>query len=111
MSRLPRRPTRVKPPLRGRAATKQYRGNFAPVASIRRPLNSHGSGRYWQNQSLATKSPVPHRPLPPESAPIEKDLKEPQYPTDVDRSPNRFRIWFAVLFIVVSGLLLLSRLL
>ena len=36
MNRLPRRTTRVKPPLRGRAATQHYRGQYAPL-SIARP--------------------------------------------------------------------------
>ncbi|MEO1508333.1 MAG: hypothetical protein AAFU84_11850 [Cyanobacteria bacterium J06633_23] len=67
MSRLPRRPLRVKPPLRGRAATRQYRGKFAPVASVRRPLRAYGtrplSPPYEEIKPPSSPKPVSDPPI------------------------------------------------
>mgnify|MGYP001804448324 FL=1 len=77
MSRLPRRPLRVKPPLRGRAATRQYRGEFAPVASVRRPLRPYGSAAYSQDRTPLT--PPCEKPQPPAIPPevIEPPITPP----------------------------------
>ena len=67
MSRLPRRSSRVKPPLRGRAATQHYRGEFAPVASVHRPTRPlyspqkhHGSSCSGTEQPLTLYQKLKH---------------------------------------------------
>lgn len=76
MTRLSRRASRVKPPLRGRAATQHYRGEYAPVASIRHPLPSR---RPTIQSSKSKKYPIsppdPTREIP---APLPKKTAPPQ---------------------------------
>lgn len=75
MTRLPRRhASRVKPPLRGRAATKQYRGEFAPVASVRRPLSSHVSPQEPPCKEINPPTLPPKDVEPPITHPDETSL-------------------------------------
>lgn len=115
MSRLPRRPSRVKPPLRGRAATKHYRGEFAPVASVRRPLKARGPMLSPPPQK--TKPPVPDPvpdpgiPCPPPKPDLYADLfKFYQSLVRLLRSLSQSWQWLLVVAIVLSSLLLLSQL-
>ena len=122
MSRLPRRPLRVKPPLRGRAATRQYRGEFAPVASVRRPSRPYSSARtpltspYKEPKPPIvppgdTEPPITHpHTNGPHTHGIYADLVE------LYKSWGRFLQtlgkpwnWLLVLAIVLSSLLLLNR--
>ena len=117
MSRLPRRSSRVKPPLRGRAATKQYRGEFAPVASVRRPLGAYGSRLSPSHQKM--KLPICPEPVPNPPVPIPPSPKSGLYADLVRfyKSLGRFLRamdqpwqWLLAAAIVLSGLLLLSQL-
>ncbi|MBE9066696.1 hypothetical protein IQ260_08525 [Leptolyngbya cf. ectocarpi LEGE 11479] len=113
MSRLPRRPSRVKPPLRGRAATQHYRGEFAPVASVRRPLNIYGS-RLLSPPHQERKPPIPAPdspiPRPPSQSELYADLAE--FYKRLGRLLRRIdQPWQWLLLasaIVLSSLLLLS---
>lgn len=115
MSRLPRRSSRVKPPLRGRAATKHYRGEFAPVASVRRPLKARGPTLSPPHQEIKPPIPVPmpdpRIPCPPPKTSPYADLAE-FYKRWVKllRSLDQPWQWLLVVVIVLSGLLLLSQL-
>ena len=109
MSRLPRRPLRVKPPLRGRAATKHYRGEFAPVASVRRPLRPYGSAPYPQTR-------IPLTPPCDKKKPSEDKNSLYAELVELYKSWGRFFQslgkpwnWLLVLAIVLSSLLLLNR--
>ncbi|MGD1948238.1 MAG: hypothetical protein ACFB14_01150 [Leptolyngbyaceae cyanobacterium] len=100
MSRLPRRTLRVKPPLRGRAATQHYRGEFAPISAVNRPLRP----------SYTTRALPGKRQKPPEQP-------HPKPPQDYDSGPsgNLFDSqkrwpWLVVIALVVISLLLLERL-
>ncbi len=122
MTRLPRRTLRVKPPLRGRAAslkgqaaTRHYQGEFAPVASVRRPRRPYGAER-------PVPPPYPGPPSPPggPEAPVPQPPKTSLYADLVQlyRSWGRFLRsldqpwqWLLALAIVFSSLLLLNRLL
>ena len=118
MSRLPRRPSRVKPPLRGRAVTKQYRGEFAPVASVRRPLRAYGS-RPLSPSHQKMEPPICPEPVPNPPVPIPPSPKSGLY-ADLFRFYKRLERllrsmdqpwqWLLAAAIVLSGLLLLSQL-
>ncbi|MEM7061769.1 MAG: hypothetical protein AAF572_01210 [Cyanobacteria bacterium P01_B01_bin.77] len=113
MSRLSRRPSRVKPPLRGRAATKHYHGEFAPVASVRRPLKAHGSGLLPPRQEIKPpiSVPDPRMPCPPPKPGLYANLVE-FYKSWVKllRSLNQPWQWLLAIAIILSSLLLLSQL-
>ncbi|MGD1853368.1 MAG: hypothetical protein ACFB2W_03875 [Leptolyngbyaceae cyanobacterium] len=114
MSRLPRRPSRVKPPLRGRAATQHYRGEFAPVASVRRPLRAYGSRTLLpsqeRKQSVVCKpEPDSSTPKPPPSlyADLVKFYKSwVRFLQDLNQPWQ----WLLAIAVVLTGLLLLSQL-
>jgi len=121
MSRLPRRPLRVKPPLRGRAATQHYRGEFAPIASVRRPSRPYGSAPAPYPQ---VRIPL-EEPKPPVVPPLEDTEVPPTHPPDnglyedlaeLYKSWGRFlrsldtpKKWLLALAIVLGSLLLLNR--
>ncbi len=120
MSRLPRRPLRVKPPLRGRAATKHYRGEFAPVASVRRPLRSYGSTPYLQTRAPLTPPCEEPKPpvIPPEvtDPPLTHPHNKSLYADLIEFYKSWVRLdkpwkWLLTLAVVLSSLLLLNRLL
>lgn len=106
MTRLPRHASKVKPPARGRAATRQYRGEFAPIASVRRPLPPYGSP-----QELPCKEIDP--PItPPHEASLFADIVQ-FYKSFIRllETSNQPWQWLLALATVLSGLLLLNRLL
>ncbi|MBX2863764.1 MAG: hypothetical protein KTR27_09420 [Leptolyngbyaceae cyanobacterium MAG.088] len=124
MSRLPRRSVRVKPPLRGRAATKQYRGNFASLTTVRRPSRPYGSaplppGReplYPPPGEVVPPMKPPQDVAPPATYPPENSLYADL--VDLYKRWGRFLRgldqpwqWLVALAIVLSSLLLLNRLL
>ena len=116
MSRLPRRSLRVKPPLRGRAATRQYRGEFAPVASVRRPVHARGptlSPPPWEiEHPIPGPMPDPNTPCPPPKSSLYADLVA-FYKGWVRflRSLDQPWQWLLAIAIVLSSLLLLNRVL
>lgn len=115
MTRLPRRSSRVKPPLRGRAATKQYRGEFAPVASVRRPLNARGPMLSPPHQKIEhpIPLPLPEPPIPcppPKTSPYADLVELYKRWGRLLRSLDQPWQWLLVMAIVLSGLLLLSQL-
>lgn len=121
MSRLPRRTSRVRPPLRGRAATKAYRGDFAPLASVRHPRSPYGSTGYTQRErptpppyQAPTVPPArPESPIPtPSETSLFADLVQfykswGRLLRNLDQSWQ----WLLALGIILSSLLLLHRLL
>ena len=115
MSRLPRRPSRVKPPLRGRAATQSYRGEFAPVASVRRPLKAHGTQLPMPPPQTIAPPVCPEPPTPPTDCPPPKtglyaDLVEfyKKLWILLQRINQPWQWLLIVLAIILSGLLFLS---
>lgn len=120
MTHLPRRTLRVKPPLRGRAATKQCRGKFAPITSVHRPLSPYGSGGLREGSPISpspeTGQPAPAPPIFPNPPLHDKGL----YADLVDfykrwgrflRSLDSPWQWLIVLAIVLTSLFLLNQLL
>ena len=109
MTRLPRQPSRVKPPLRGRAATQSYRGEFAPIASVRYPQRPHGS-RFHPPIS-------PSCPEQPISPPLERKslygklLKFYQHLIRLIQSLKQPWQWLIALTLILCSLLLLNQLL
>ena len=105
MTRLPRQPSRVKPPLRGRAATKSYRGEFAPIASVGYPQRPYGSPFY---------PPCPEQPAPP---PLQRKnlcadlLRFYQHLICLIQSLKQPWQWLIALTLVLLSLLLLNQLL
>ncbi|MEM1251453.1 MAG: hypothetical protein AAGI69_03385 [Cyanobacteria bacterium P01_H01_bin.21] len=113
MSRLSRRSPRVKPPLRGRAVTKHYRGEFAPVASVRRPLTTRSPALSHPGRKL--KPPIstspPFNPCPPPKIGLHAKLvKFYQHWVKLLRSLNQPWQWLLAVVIVLSSLILLSQL-
>ena len=126
MNRLPRRWSRLKPPLRGRAATRQYRGEFAPVTSVRRPLQPYSSGGFLPVQSLPLTEKIAPPASPSESSEPPTALLSQSSPkgdlyaklVELYKSSGRLLRdldqpwqWLVVFAIVVTSLLLLNRLL
>ena len=113
MSRLPRRTLRVKPPLRGRAATRHYRGEFAPIAAVRRPVIARGPMLSPPHQEIKPPIPVPPSPIPcpPPKTGLYADLVE-FYKRWVRllRSLDQPWQWSLAVAVVLSSLLLLSQL-
>ncbi len=122
MTRLPHRTSRVKPPLRGRAATQQYRGNFAPITSLRRPLSPYGSAPFPRGQEPLCP---PHREVPanPPNDAGPPSTHPPQDNLYADlvkfykqwgrflRNLDQPWQWLVALTLVLSALLLLNHLL
>lgn len=109
MTRLPRRSLRVKPPLRGRAATKSYRGEFAPIASVRYPQRPYGSPFH-----SPISPPCPEQPISP--PPKRKSLYAAllrfyQHLIRLIQSLEQPWQWLIVLTLVLFSLLLLNQLL
>ncbi|MEM9092725.1 MAG: hypothetical protein AAGC93_28855 [Cyanobacteria bacterium P01_F01_bin.53] len=73
MTRLSRHTSRVKPPLRGRTATQHYRGEYAPIASIRRPLPSPRPTMQSSKSKEYPISPPDSKRDIPDSSPKETD--------------------------------------
>ncbi|MEM9803779.1 MAG: hypothetical protein AAF959_00745 [Cyanobacteria bacterium P01_D01_bin.56] len=123
MSRLPRRPSRVKPPLRGRAATKAYYGTFAPVQSRRHLIKSPSSGAYRRDIYLpappysgvepSVPMPTPDMPSPRPTPPLpESDLANLyKHWGRLLRGLDEPWKWLLLTVILLSGLFLLGRLL
>ncbi|MDV3353516.1 hypothetical protein QGP82_32875 [Leptothoe sp. LEGE 181152] len=116
MTRLPRHASKVKPPLRGRAATKQYRGEFAPVASVRRPLHPYGSPQELPCKEIDPPTLPPKDVDPPITPPHKTSLFADivQFYKSFARlleTLNQPWQWLLALATVLSGLLLLNRLL
>lgn len=116
MSRLPRYRSRVKPPLRGRAATKApLGGTFAPIQSVRYPTRPRGAGAHRPPAYPDVEQPVSPKP----EVPVSPSPRPPHSDT-----PNLYRHWgrflrsldqpwkwLLVAVIVLSSLLLLNQLL
>ncbi|WP_215608218.1 hypothetical protein [Leptothoe spongobia] len=119
MTRLPRRASRVKPPLRGRASTRHYHGDFAPIASVRRPLRSYNSRPLTRLSCPEQEIKSPGNPSGPEQ-PHPHEPKPSLYADLVEfykswgrflRSLEKPWQWILAIAIVLSSLLLLNRLL
>ena len=103
MSRLPRHASRIKPPLRGRAATKHYRGEFAPITSTHHPLKPPYSSQTLPKEPKPSKPPHLEKPITP----------EPSSPTNNSLYSDLFNfykkwIWLIALAAVLIGLLLFN---
>ncbi len=131
-NRSPRHPSRVQPPLRGRAATRHFRGEFAPAAAVRHTLNPPSSRPLApEGESLKpVPPPPPQKPKPPEPPPLpEPPISSP--PAHTPPTNNKYAVlvqlyrrwkrfirsldqpwqWIVVVVIVLLGLFLLNRLL
>ncbi|ESA34826.1 hypothetical protein N836_15510 [Leptolyngbya sp. Heron Island J] len=117
MTRLPRQPLRVKPPLRGRAATKNYRGEFAPIASVRYPQRPYGSPLYQSAPSSCPEPPALSPPVTPPCPPPKRKnryadlLRVYRYLISLIQTLKQSWPWLIVLALIVGSLLLLNQLL
>lgn len=123
MTRLLRRTSRVKPPLRGRAATDHHRGEFAPMASVRRPRRPYGVAGYPHRVTIKPTPPLSPVPPAPPHGPEAPSPRPPETSLYADlvqvykslgrllRSLEQPWQWLLALAIALSSLLLLNRLL
>ncbi|MEM9266544.1 MAG: hypothetical protein AAGA46_13565 [Cyanobacteria bacterium P01_F01_bin.13] len=133
--RLPRHLAKIQPPLRGRVATQHFRGDFAPVASIRRPLSPSSSRSLPNGSETLTPANLSATTSYQQSeTPIATSVAEPSLPSSTktsltEQSEDTPRIhpyrswgrfirsldqswkWIIFIVIVVGGLFLLSQLL
>lgn len=117
MSRLPRRPVRVQPPLRGRAAIRHYRSRYAPIALVR-PVLKPPSGSMPTHGIPGRERPgsPPHDTEILVPQPVQKSLFNDLFEfykgwTSLVRRIDQPWQWLLALAIVLMSVLLLPRLL
>ncbi len=121
MSRLPRRPLRVQPPLRGRAVTRHYRGQYAPLALVhpvvRPPSSPLPMARVCvqppggENNNSCPSPPTQENPVP---QPAQKSLFKDLFSffrgwVRLVRKLDQPWQWLLALVIVLVSVLLLPR--